>query len=159
MILLYRLQATAFNEYFHQPLLISVLATMVLTFFSLVVSYSYNRNFIEPSLLSKIVSYHLNDAPSWLNLTLGTVLHFVVGYLFTVIHLYLYQLYTPIWYNGIFFGLVNGLLGAVIWYLTIKIYNQVLQVEVKTYLIQLVIAHILFGLTIVWMYHPFILSV
>ncbi|MFC5283875.1 hypothetical protein [Pedobacter alpinus] len=141
-----------------QPVFIAVLSTLALTVFSMVLS-TKKRNFVEPSHLAKIFNYHLKDSPSWLNIILGVILHFIVGYLFTLIHLYYYQLLKPIWYNGLFLGLANGLLGALVWYVVIKIYNDVLTVDVKLYLLQLVIAHIIFGLVILYMYKPIILSV
>lgn len=78
---------------------------------------------------------------------------------FTLIHLYYYQLLTPIWYNGFFLGLINGIVGAVVWLIVIKIYRDILTVDIKMYLFQLVIAHILFGLVILYMYKPIMLTV
>ncbi len=135
-------------------ILISLLATLGFTFFSMVVSTIYKKNFVEPILLGKIINYHLKDGPTWLNVTLGAIIHFFVGYLFTEIHLFLYQILTPAWYNAIFLGLANGIFGAFVWYITIRVYQKVLKVHISEYLIQLVIGHVIFGLIIVYMYAP-----
>jgi hypothetical protein len=135
-------------------ILISLLATFGFTFFSVVISSIYKKNFIEPVLLSKVINYHLKDSPTWLNLVLGTIIHFFMGYLFAEAHLFLYRILTPAWYNALFLGLANGILGALVWYAVIRIYRKVLTVHVSQYLIQLVIGHIIFALIIVYMYAP-----
>ena len=142
-----------------EPILISILATMAMTFFSMIVSNSYKKNFKEYSLLAKIINHHLKDSPTWLNLTLGVIVHFFVGYLFTLIHLYYYQILIPAWYNAIFLGLINGIIGAIVWYIVIKIYAEILNVSVIHYLIQLVIAHVIFAIIILYMYSPIQISV
>ncbi|HTN22128.1 MAG TPA: hypothetical protein VL125_16745 [Pelobium sp.] len=135
-------------------ILISLLATLGFTFFSVVISSIYKKNFIEPVLLSKVINYHLKDSPTWLNRVLGTTIHFFMGYLFAEAHLFLYRILTPAWYNALFLGLANGILGALVWYAVIRIYRKVLTVNVSQYLIQLVIGHIIFALIIVYMYAP-----
>lgn len=135
-------------------ILISLLATLGFTFFSMIVSTIYKKNFVEPVLLGKVIHHHLKDSPTWLNIVLGTIIHFLVGYLFVEIHLFLYRIFTPAWYNGLFFGLVNGVFGAFVWYITIRLYREVLSVHISQYLIQLIIGHIIFGLIIVYMYAP-----
>lgn len=135
-------------------IIISLLATLAFTFFSMLISTVLKKNFIEPVLLGKIINYHLKDSPKWLDNTLGMLVHLFVGYLFTEVHLFLYRVFTPAWYNAILFGVINGVFGALIWYITIKIYAQVLKTQVSQYLIQLIVGHILFALFIVYMYAP-----
>jgi len=135
-------------------ILISLLATLGFTFFSVVVSSVYKKNFIEPVLLAKIINHHLKDSPTWLNLLLGTIIHFFAGYLFAEVHLFLYRILTPAWYNALFLGLVNGIFGALVWYAVLRIYRKVLTVHVSYYLVQLIIGHIIFALIIVYMYAP-----
>lgn len=140
-------------------ILISLLATLGFTFFSIVASTVYKKNFVEPVLLAKIISYHLKDSPNWLSLFLGTVVHFFMGYLFAEVHLFLYRLFTPVWYNALFFGFANGIFGALVWYVVIQVYQKVLAVHVSYYLVQLIIGHIVFALIILYMYAPLHLSV
>lgn len=135
-------------------ILISLLATLAFTFFSMVVSSIYKKNFVEPVLLGKIINYYIEDAPSWLNVSLGVIIHFFVGYLFTEIHLYLYRILTPAWYNALFLGIANGIFGAFVWYIVIRIYCKILTVHLSQYLIQLVFGHIIFARIIVYMYAP-----
>ena len=135
-------------------ILISLLATLGFTFFSVAISSVYKKNFVEPVLLAKIINHHLKDSPTWLNLLLGTVIHFFIGYLFAEVHLFLYRILTPIWYNALFLGFINGIFGAFVWYLVIRLYQKILTVHISQYLIQLVIGHIIFALIIVYMYAP-----
>lgn len=135
-------------------ILISFLSTLGFTFFSMVVSTIYKKNFVEPVLLGKIINHYLKDAPSWLNVFLGLIVHFFVGYLFTEIHLYLYRILTPAWYNALFLGIANGVFGAFVWYIVIRIYRKILTVHISQYLIQLVIGHVIFALIVVYMYAP-----
>lgn len=135
-------------------LLISLLATMAFTFFSILVSSLARKNFVEPVLLGKIIGHYLKDAPTWLNVTLGTIIHFFTGYIFAEAHLWFYRILTPAWYNGIFLGLANGILGALIWYAVIRVYKNFMEVHVANYLLQLILGHIIFGLVIVMMYAP-----
>lgn len=154
MILLNTLLIAQVENNISNAVLISLLATLGFTAFSVVLSSIYKKNFVEPSLLGKVIGHHLKDSPSWLNIILGSIIHFFVGYLFTETHLFLYQIYTPIWYNALFFGIINGLIGAFVWYITIKLYPTVLKVNVTQYLTQLVIGHVIFGLIIIYMYAP-----
>lgn len=134
--------------------LISLLATLGFTAFSMIVSSVLKKNFIEPVLLGKIIGYYLKDSPGWLNVILGTVVHFFAGYIFVAIHLFLYQIYTPIWYNALFFGVVNGVFGAVIWYVAIMLYQHILNVHISQYLTQLIVGHVIFAFIILYMFAP-----
>ena len=135
-------------------ILISLLATLGFTLFSMVLSSIYHKNFIEPVLLGKMIHHHLKDSPTWVNNFFGTVIHFFAGYIFTEIHLFLYQILTPAWYNGLFLGLANGVIAVVVWYVLIRIYKDVLTTHLSQYLMQLVIGHIIFALIVVHMYAP-----
>ncbi len=135
-------------------IMISLLATLGFTFFSVVVSSIYKKNFIEPVLIGRMIHNHLKDSPTWLNVFLGAVIHFFTGYIFTEIHLFLYQILTPAWYNGLFLGLANGLIAVVIWYALIKIYKNVLNSQVTEYLVQLLVGHVIFALIVLYMFAP-----
>ncbi|HET8828274.1 MAG TPA: hypothetical protein VFM79_02985, partial [Pelobium sp.] len=73
MILLNTLLITQVANNISNAVLISTLATLGFTFFSMVISSVYKKNFIEPALLGKVIGHHLKDSPSWLNITLGSI--------------------------------------------------------------------------------------
>ncbi len=77
----------------------------------------------------------------------GTVIHYSIGIFF----LYCYHI---LWKNritkpnltgGLSLGLTNGLLGIAVWYLYMNLHRNPPQIDRKSYLINLVIAHIIFG--------------
>lgn len=147
------LVAQVSNNIFN-AVLISLLATLGFTFFSMAVSSIYKKNFIEPLLLGKIIHHHLKDSPTWLNVVLGTIIHFFTGYIFAEAHLFLYRILTPAWYNGLFLGLLNGIIAVGVWYALIRIYNNVLRTHVTEYLVQLIVGHVIFALIVVYMFAP-----
>jgi hypothetical protein len=131
---------------------ISILATLAMTFFSILMTYFYKKEFREPNLIAKILEHHIEDSPQWLSTTSGYFIHFLVGFIFTSIQLYLYLLIAPTWYNAIILGILNGIIGCIIWYFTIIVYSDVLTVKVGEFLYQLIFAHIIFSLVIMLMY-------
>ncbi|OAQ39746.1 hypothetical protein A5893_09195 [Pedobacter psychrophilus] len=132
--------------------IIAILATLAMTIFSILMTNVYKKEFREPNLIGKIVEHHIKDSPKWLSITSGYIIHFVVGFIFTSIQLYLYLLIAPVWYNAILLGIINGIVGCIIWYFTIMIYSDVLFVKVGSFLYQLMFAHIIFSIVIMLMY-------
>lgn len=131
---------------------IAIVATLAMTFFSILMTYFNEKEFREANLIAKIFDHHIKDSPKWLSITSGYIIHFIVGFVFTSIHLYLYLLIAPIWYNAIFLGIINGIISYIVWYITIIIYNDVLFVKVGNFLYQIIFAHIIFAMVIMLMY-------
>ncbi|MBK0384396.1 hypothetical protein I5M32_15620 [Pedobacter sp. SD-b] len=148
--------ALLFNESYQgsikECLIIAILATLAMSVFSILMANLYKKEFREPNLLAKLFEHHLKDSPRWLSITSGYIIHFLVGFVFTSVQLYVYLLIAPVWYNAIILGIINGIIACIIWYITILVYSDVLFIKVGNFLYQLIFAHIIFSMVIMLMY-------
>jgi len=132
----------------------SIVGITVMTIFSYVVSKSFNKLYKEPILLKYVLERMQVSISDNFTLVLGWFLHYIIGILFVVI-------YHFIWMNGwmeisvlhsFILGLASGLVGIVAWRIMFAISNSESKVDMNGYFFQLVIAHILFALTVMMIY-------
>ena len=132
----------------------SIVGTTVMTIFSYVVSKSFNKLYKEPILLKYVLERMQVSISDNFTLVLGWFLHYIIGILFVVI-------YHFIWINGwmeisflhsFILGLASGLVGIVAWRIMFAVSNSESKVDMNGYFFQLVIAHILFALTVMMIY-------
>jgi hypothetical protein len=122
--------------------------TTVMTLFSEIVSKlkgsSYNEAQILGELLNRITPLSKKQAE-----IAGWVGHYAVGIAFAGVYAaYLEQTESkPTLLNSITYGALSGLAGAGIWHATFKAHPNPPGVDLKTYYKQLVLAHVIFGIT------------
>ncbi|MGA9637419.1 hypothetical protein [Flavobacterium sp.] len=129
-------------------LLSSILATIVMTTFSYLMSTTFNELYKEPVLLTYFlnkfnlkISFQLKNILAWL-------LHFVIGYIFVLSYhfLWTYTILNLSVLNGILFGAVSGLLGILGWVSIFEYTQYQPKIDFNGYFIQLFFAHVIFGL-------------
>jgi hypothetical protein len=136
-------------------LLSGFIATTLMTLFSYLFSAIVSRNFSEPELLNKLISGSdiLSFNPGKSHIA-GWILHFIVGWAFALI-LNLMVSYTPVepdWFTGLWYGAAAGLVGIVSWKIMFSLNEDPPIINLNRYFIHLFLAHIVFGLGMVWVY-------
>ena len=123
-------------------------ATTLMTAFSYFVSYIFKEPYKEPLLLSILL--HPTDQ-SLLNRFIGWMIHYLIGLLFVVIYYLLLNVswIDANWMSGTIYGLLIGFVGVVSWHYIFKIPSRTVKLNHKAYYLQLVIAHLIFGITMV----------
>ncbi len=128
------------------------IATSLMTSFSYFASKITAHQFREPKLLNVVFSNSkIFPARIAKNHVLGWIIHYLVGYLFVMlfemIWAYTYIPKNIIW--SLILGLCAGLIGVLIWMLVLAFHNNPPQLARNKFYIQLVIAHIIFGLGVI----------
>src|SRR5690606_2784523 len=110
-----------------------------------------------PLILGQVVHHYFNGSPLYHlrhKNKYGHAIHLLVGVLFACC-------YTLLWSQGIggptgldiiFFGLVNGVVGMLGWFLFLKSTYEPEQVEKKVFFPILIVAHIVFALGVTGIY-------
>lgn len=134
-------------------------ATAAMTAFLYLLSYATQRvmkvvKILGTMLLSR--TQHdgsLSDAVS--TRMVGTVAHYLVGVLLAIGYLALWEsgvgLVTASW--GLLFGLGNGIIAMTAWYFFFMIHPKPPIIPLKTYLITLVFAHVIFGFVLTYTFY------
>ncbi|MCF4100821.1 hypothetical protein L1I30_03995 [Gillisia sp. M10.2A] len=125
-------------------------ATSLMTAFSYLVSRIKNKQFREPELLNILISrsdllnFKLSKKSS-----VGWVLHYVIGWIFVIIFDVLWKFNFPPFsvLSGALLGLVAGIIGVFGWKIFFSLSNNPPKIDWSEYYLQLIIAHIIFGVT------------
>ncbi|WP_345950686.1 hypothetical protein ABDD95_04375 [Mucilaginibacter sp. PAMB04274] len=126
----------------------NLVSTTLMTLFSEAVSKAdgntYNEAKILGELLNRITPLNKRQAQ-----IAGWIGHYSVGVGFAGVYAaYLEKAKAkPTLVNGLAYGALSGLAGAFIWHATFKAHPNPPGVNLKTYYKQLVLAHIVFGLS------------
>ncbi|WP_203296447.1 hypothetical protein [Luteirhabdus pelagi] len=132
-------------------LLINFIAVGVMTVFTYLYSLARNINFGQPYLLQYLINTaRPSNNRTTLGIWVGWLLHYILGILFY----YGYQLFRTllglthsVWL-GILYGFFAGLIGVIGWYLMFRAHRNPPAIPKTEYYLQLVVAHILFGLSV-----------
>lgn len=132
-------------------LVISFGATTLMTSFSYMASFLANRNFREPQLLNMVLNNSRFFPFSVKKKSIvGWILHYLIGILFTF-SAFIILFFTD-WAAdnsfGILFGAAAGITGIIWWSITLKNFDQIIPHSRNSFYVQLLIAHVLFGLGI-----------
>ncbi|WP_161890373.1 hypothetical protein [Pontibacter russatus] len=131
-------------------------ATAAMTAFLYLLSYATHRVMKVIKILGTMVLFRtqpdggLSDAVS--TKAVGTVAHYAVGIFFALFYLALWDsgvgLLTASW--GLLLGLGHGIIAMVIWYFFFMVHPKPPLLALKTYLITLIFAHMVFGLVMTY---------
>lgn len=127
----------------------SIIATIIMTFFSYFYSEVKNEKFKEPQLINILINRLPNSSISIdKHHILGWFLHFLIGFIFTAIFFLIWK-FTNLsisWLSGIILGFFAGLLGVLGWRIAFSVHPNPPEIQFSKFYIQLIVAHILFGL-------------
>jgi hypothetical protein len=126
----------------------SVIGTTAMTLFSYLFSMSKKTNLKEPKLLGKMVRPLVPGMSKKQSRKAGWLAHYAVGLLFA-------ETYAQIWErsslkanakNGLVFGGLSGIAAILIWKFAFMIHPDPPSVNFRKYAMNLLIAHVVFGL-------------
>ena len=115
-----------------------------MTLFSGLVSEVAHQDYVEPHLLNKVFGAQLITRYS----LMGWVVHFAIGCAFVISYhlLWYFKLIGYSWTSGLIVGFVSGLIGILGWRAIRQIRPDINELWQETYYVQLLVAHILFGM-------------
>lgn len=134
--------------------IVSVAATSAMTLFSYIISAKFRELYKEPVLLTFLLTKTNLELPLQTKKVLAWLIHYAIGFIFVLA-------YQIIWVtpfldisitSGFVLGCILGIIGIGGWMLLFKIADYKPKINFKGYYIQLFLAHIIFGLTVVAAY-------
>jgi hypothetical protein len=127
----------------------TIAATSVMTLFSYIVSESARKLYKEPVLLTYLLHSFKVEVSAGTKVVLAWLLHYIIGLIFVIIYhfLWYYGIVEMSWLVALILGVVSGIVGILGWMLLFEIVPQKPNIDFKGYYIQLLVAHIFFGIT------------
>lgn len=127
----------------------TIAATSVMTLFSYIVSESARKLYKEPVLLTYLLHSFKVEISAGTKVVLAWLLHYIIGLIFVIIYhfLWYYGIVEMSWLVALILGVVSGIVGILGWMLLFEIVPQKPNIDFKGYYIQLLVAHIFFGIT------------
>lgn len=135
-------------------LLISIVATTAMTWFSYAMSKSFRELYKEPVLLAYAIDKLKIDLSAQSKITGGWLLHYIIGFLFVIG-------YQIIWVKNILpvsplsallLGAISGVIGIFSWIIIFRMTHHQPPIDFKGYYIQLFFAHIIFAVVATALY-------
>lgn len=131
-------------------LISGLVATTVMTLFSYVVSNFKAKQFREPELLNSLISRSeiIELKPSKKHF-LGWIIHYLIGWFFVVGFSFIweYTQFSADIISGAVLGMAAGIIGIFGWIMMFKLNQNPPEIDFSQFYIQLIIAHILFGIS------------
>jgi hypothetical protein len=124
----------------------SIVATMGMTLFSYILSLILKEKFLETEILNQLIFPNNKEARK--NHPAGYVIHFTTGTFFASIYRKLWDSthLQPNLSTGATMGFINGLAGISVWHVILRLHSNPPDVNFKRFYLQLLFAHIIFGL-------------
>lgn len=139
-------------------LIVSVLATSMMTLFSFLLSNKKDRQFREPEILNKLISRSSTTKVSIKRKNVaGWFIHFGIGIVFTVIFLYLYNLeiLSLDLLSILIFGISAGISGIIGWQFMFYLNSNPPDIALKSFYLQLIVAHLVFSIFLIGGFYIF----
>ncbi|WP_347157862.1 hypothetical protein [Pontibacter chitinilyticus] len=144
---------------FLHVLLAGIAGTAAMTAFLYLLSYATHRVMKVIKVLGTMLLFRtqpdgaLSDAFS--TKVIGTIAHYSIGAFFAVVYLALWDsgvgLVSASW--SLLFGVANGVVGMFAWYTLFLVHPKPPLIKLKTYLITLVFAHLVFAFITFYAYY------
>jgi uncharacterized membrane protein YdcZ (DUF606 family) len=128
-----------------------IAGTALMTLFMYLLSYITKRRLKVVKILGTMLTIYSNPegklSESNKAITIGILTHYGVGIFFAICYLILWRngIGKPDLTNAFIFGLINGVLGIFVWRLFILIHPSPPKLPFKTYMISIIIGHIVFA--------------
>ncbi|WP_299825239.1 hypothetical protein [uncultured Pontibacter sp.] len=140
-------------------ILAGLAATAAMTAFLYLLSYLTHRVMKVIKILGTMLTRRtqpdgsLSDAAS--TKVIGTIAHYAAGIFFALIYLALWDsevgLITASW--GLLFGLAHGIMAMLIWYFFFMMHPNPPIIPLRSYLLTLIAAHVVFGFVVTYTFH------
>jgi len=144
---------------FLDAILASIAGTTAMTAFLYLLTYATHRVMKVIKILGTMLLFRtqpdggLSDAFS--TKVVGTIAHYSVGAFFAVMYLALWDsevgLISASW--SLLFGLANGIVGMFAWYFFFLVHPKPPIINLKTYLLTLIVAHMVFAFITFYTYY------
>lgn len=132
-------------------ILSSLVATSAMTLFTYIVAAITQKELGEPKFLNRLIrSSRQFDTNTTDNHIAGWAIHYAIGLIFVVLIVAFQSItgyHLSIWL-GMALGAIFGLMGVIGWIVMFSTHHDPPKIEFTVFLIQLVAAHIVFGLTL-----------
>lgn len=126
-----------------------LIATSLMTLFSYIWSWIKDSKFKEPQLLNLLIksSTIIRLNPGKRNVT-GWIIHYIIGWFFVLCFDFIWRntALVPSFGNGALLGAIAGLVGITGWKTFFYLNADPPEIEFRKFYLQLIIAHIIFGL-------------
>lgn len=138
-----------------QLILISIVATTAMTWFSFAMSNQFQELYKETVLLSSIISQLNLKISAESKRTWGWIIHYAIGFLFVVGYhiIWIKDILSVSPLSALILGVISGVIGIISWMILFKITNHQPAIDFKGYYIQLFFAHIIFAFVATLLYH------
>ena len=123
-------------------------ATTFMTLYSYILSEIKDEHFREPEILGQLLRRLIPLIKKKYTRAAGWQAHYLVGILFAAVYIYLWSKkgITPTVKNGLLFGGISGLIAMGVWKSVMKMHPNPPLLHFKKFYMQLLPAHIVFGL-------------
>lgn len=130
-----------------QLILVSIVATSAMTWFSYAMSNSFRELYKEPVLLSYAIDKLKLDLSAKSKKTWGWLLHYIIGFLFVVGYhiIWVKDILSISPLSALILGVISGIIGIISWIVIFKMTHHP-PIDFKGYYIQLFFAHIIFAI-------------
>jgi hypothetical protein len=128
-------------------------ATAVMSGYMRLTSYFSGKEMKVINILGTLLTNQTRPdgqlSDSKISKSVGTITHFSIGILFTFIYHLLWQkgIGKPDTKNGLLLGFVSGLVGVAAWRTYLHLHPNTPRIPLKSYLLNLMLAHEVFALT------------
>lgn len=138
-----------------QLILISIVATSAMTWFSFAMSNQFQELYKETVLLSSVISQFNLKISAESKRTWGWIIHYTIGFLFVVGYhiIWIKDILSVSPLSALILGVISGIIGIISWIILFKITNHQPSIDFRGYYIQLFFAHIIFAFVATFLYH------
>lgn len=130
-----------------------ILGTTIMTGFSHVVELLSGNKFNEAHLLNQLIDLSkIFKRNVKHNYFLGWLIHFGIGISMAAIIYVFYSCihYSDVIWTGLIFGFILGIVGVGGWSMIISSHNDPPKINWTYFFLQLILAHMIFGITVSW---------
>lgn len=126
------------------------LATTIMTGFSYLVSNLFKEQFREPQMLSYLFVESLTHKKENPPPLLSYLMHFIVGWVFSLFFEFVWRPNVQLRpsTNGLAFGTLCGIVGIGVWKTSFELHPDPPKTRIRPYLLHLMLAHLVFGITL-----------
>lgn len=137
-----------------QLLIVSIMATSAMTWFSYAMSNNFRELYKEPVLLTYAIDKMKIDLSPQSKKTWGWLLHYIIGFLFVVgYHIIWVKDIVPISpLSSLILGVISGVVGIISWIIIFKMTHYHPPIDFRGYYIQLFFAHVIFAIVATALY-------